>query len=216
MSRRLVGFVVAAAAVAAAALVPRTAPARSSACREASKARGSKILARDKVAVVFSRRGETFLKGCTYGGPVFKLKAICCEGEQVRLAGRFLAYTYTGTAIGDETNKLGVYDLKKGKRESIAKLDPTGEGPDPEIETGSFVEQFAVTSKGSLVWLVDAVTADQGSNGRYELRAADGTPPKERIVDSGNLVPKSLEISPDEKTILYRKDGAAMSAAIQS
>lgn len=215
MSRRHEGLVVAAAAVALAALAPTTAQARSSACSVASKAEGSKIVARNKLAVVFSRRGETFLKGCTYGGAVFKLKAICCEGERVRLAGRFLAYTYQGSAIGSETNKLGVYDLEKKKRVRIAKLNPNGEGPDPEIETGSFVEQFAVTSRGSLVWLINGEHVE-GAADPPELRAADGTARKERIVDSGNLDLKSLKISPDEKTILYRKGGVAKSAELQS
>jgi len=49
-----------------------------------------------------------------------------------------------------------------------------------------------------------------------ELRAADGTARKERIVDSGNLDLKSLKISRDEKTILYRKDGADKSAKLRS
>lgn len=133
MSKRHEGFVVA-AVVAAAALAPGTAQARSSACSAASKARGSKIVARDKLAVVFIRPGETLFEACTYGGPVFKLKAICCEGERVRLAGRFLAYTYKGSGIGDETSRLGVYDLKKKKRVRIAKFNPNG-GSNPETST---------------------------------------------------------------------------------
>ena len=203
VSGRHAGLVIAAVVVAA-ALAPGTAPARSSACSVASKANGSKIVARSEVAVVFSRRGERSLLGCTYGGPVFKLNAICCEVEQARLAGRFFAYTYTTTAIGDESSRLGVYDLKRRKREKVANVR--------ELDTGSFVTQLAVTSRGSLVWLING-QREEGAD-PPELWAADGPARKKRIVDSGNLDLKSLKISRDEKTILYRKGGAAMSVPL--
>ena len=122
--------------------------------------------------------------------------------------------TYKGSGIGDETSRLGVYDLKKKKRVRIAKLNPNG-GSNPEIETGLFVAQFAVTSKGSLVWLISGERVEEVAD-PPELRAADGTARKERIVDSGNLDLKSLKISRDEKTILYRKDGADKSAKLRS
>jgi hypothetical protein len=224
MSMRQAGLVVVAAAVATAALAPGTAQAASSTCSAASKARGSRVVVRNKVGVVFTRDpaanpfSEARLRGCTYGGPVFKLTAICCEGQRVRLAGRFLAYSVQGSAEGQETDRLGVYDLKKRKRIKFKKLVPNRGGLGPgEIETAADVPDFAVTSKGSLVWLVDVRTDENRVvEGQYELRAADGPARTERIVDSGKIDPTSLRISRDERTISYRKDGVAKSAPLRS
>src|SRR3954464_240159 len=117
MNRRQAAPLLMAAAAAIAVLAPGTAEAKSSACRTASTARGVTVIARDKDAVVFTRDRKPSLPNadmvaCVYGGPVFALKGICCDGEQVSLAGRFLAYSYIGSAIGDETAKIGLYDLK--------------------------------------------------------------------------------------------------------
>jgi hypothetical protein len=206
-----------AATITPAATAAGHAKAGPSACRSAAKAPGTEVVARDKVAVVFISRKQTVFKGCTYGGTVRKLRAICCESEKVRLSGRFAAYTYTGTAIGDEASKVGVYDLRSGKRERFAKLEPNSEGGDPaEIETNSYLEDFAVNSHGSLVWLIDTLDSDGEATGEYELRAADGPARTERIVDSGKLGRKSLSLSANGKTIRYRKDGAKRTAPLAS
>jgi hypothetical protein len=45
-------------------------------------------------------------------------------------------------AIGDETSKVGVYNLHSGKRERFTKLEPSSEGGDPaEIDTNSYVRR---------------------------------------------------------------------------
>ncbi|MEA2375362.1 MAG: hypothetical protein QOD53_1825 [Thermoleophilaceae bacterium] len=210
----------AASAVAVTALLGAITPAahaatRSPSCRSAVKAPGTKIIARDRLAVVFLGRRQTFFRGCAYGHPVRKLRAICCENEKVRLGGRFAAYTYTGSAIGDETSKVGVYDLRSGRRERFTKLQPNSEGGDPaEIETASFVEDFAVNSRGSLVWLIDQTDADGNPTGQFELRAADGPARTERIVDAGKLGRRSVSLSSNGKTIRYRKDGMDQTAPL--
>jgi hypothetical protein len=178
-------------------------------------------VARDRRAVVFRRRGGTYLRGCAYGHPVRTLTNICCEGEQIRLAGLFLAYTYTGTAIGDETNKLGVYNLATGRLERIAKLAPHSEGAGREIETSSFVSTFAVTSRGVLVWVQDILTSfddpacSRCETGKFELRAADGRPLSERVMDSGKIEAKSVRVDPSERSVFYRKDGREIRAALR-
>ena len=142
-------------------------------------------------------------------------------GERIRLAGLFAAYTYTGTAIGDETNKLGVYNLTTGRLERIAKLAPHSEGAGREIETGSFVPAFTVTSRGVLVWVQDVLTSfddpacSRCETGKFELRAADGSPLSERVVDSGKIEPRSIRVDRQERSVLYRKDGREIRAALR-
>ena len=197
---------------------PAAAQAHSPSCRAASHASGVKIVQRGHSAVIFRRHGRTLLRGCAYGHSVHVLKKICCEGERVHLAGRYLAYTYQGTAIGDETNKLGVYDLVTDKLERIKKLDPHGEGGGREIETSSFVHKFAVTSRGSLVWIEDILTSFDDphcagcATGQLELRAADGREPAERIVDTGKITKNFLRLG--SHSIVYRKDGKQVTAPL--
>jgi hypothetical protein len=204
-----------AALVAACALPAASSSAASSACRSASQARGTKIVSQGKLAVVFLPRNASTYRGCVFGGSVRKLKAICCEEETAHVGGRFAVYTYSGTAIGDETSKVGVYDLRSGKRVRFTKLDPTGEGGDPaEIETYSFVSASAVTPSGSPVWLGEKVDGDGNPTGDLELRAADGPKHTERIVDNGKISAKSVKISADGKTLTYTKDGAPQAAPL--
>jgi hypothetical protein len=80
-----------------------------------------------------------------------------------------------------------------------------------EIETSSFVEDFAVNSHGSLVWLIDVVDSNAAPTGQYELRAADRSAHREQIVDGGRIDKKSRSLSADGKTIRY-PTGAGASA----
>jgi hypothetical protein len=219
LSRLYAGLVMA-AAVLAVAFAPTAAQARSSSCRTASTARGSKIVRHDRDAVVFRRHGSDVLRACAFGHSVRKLTQLCCEGVRDRLAGHFLAYTYQGTAIGDETNKLGVINLTTGRLERLIKFDPHGEGGGREIETSSFVTDFEVSSHGALVWIEDVLTSFDDPHcagcptGQREVRAADGKPPREHVVDSGKISPRSLRISRDHRSILYVKDGRRVSAPL--
>jgi hypothetical protein len=216
MSRRRLTPLVLAAATAAALSAPTGAHAAttSSTCSKASTARGVTRIAKSKLGVVFTRDrkpvfipGATLL-GCAYGGKVVKLSRICCEGERVKVGGTFVFYAYQGSAEGDETDKVGLYDLKTGKRLKFKKLRPNAEGPDPEIETGGNAYSLTVTSKGSVAWIQE-ITDDNGEpTGSLELRIADGPKRSERIADTGKLSKDSVKLSADEKTLTYTKDGA--------
>jgi len=98
--------------------------------------------------VVFSklRKGQAPLNyGCLYdGGRVFELPAQCCE-ERFRLAGRYVAWVQTGSAVGDEDDEIGVFDLRTGRPERIDDQD--------SLDTASFVTSFLVTRNGTLAWL---------------------------------------------------------------
>jgi hypothetical protein len=201
---------VATIALVAAVALPTAAPARTSACRSASEAPGVKILARDKVGVVF-RKGDGVNKGCVYGGVVHKLSYLY-GGSEARLRGPFAMYTYEGNAIGDETNKLGVYDLRTGKRERLTSLDS---GPVRELETNSYLTDFAVNRRGVPVWVMFQLNSERQPNGKFELHAADGSAHKERVVDVGKIGKKSLSLSRDGKTIHYTKNGSKQTAPLR-
>ena len=111
-----------------------------------------KILARNRSAVLFRRHGNTY--GCLRRARRVTKLNVCCEGERFVLGGTFVGYTYQGSAIGDESSKVGMYDLSTGKQRHIVKINPNGEGPDPEIETFSYVPRMVVTRTGAMAWIV--------------------------------------------------------------
>lgn len=201
------------AAVVAAAFSPGSSLGAAAAtrpeCRAASKTDGARIVDRSRLAVVFRRKDAFY--GCVYGSrAVRRYGALCCEGVRVDVAGRYVGYTYQGTAIGDGSNKLGVFNLRTGTRGRIAKLDPTSEGGGPEIDTGALVPDFLVTSTGALVWLRSL------GAGEYELRAGDGEPLKERIVDTGRIRATSLARSDGGRSVTYVEDGVMITTRLRS
>lgn len=203
------------ATVAALAQLPASAPGattgkRPPKCGAASKAGNAKIVDRSRQAVVFRRKQVYY--GCVYGSrEVRKYQELCCQNVRVDVAGHFMGYTYEGTAIGDESNKLGAFNLRTGTQLKIAKLAPNSEGGGREIDTSAIVPDFLITATGALVWLQAPAGSDQ-----YELRAGDGTPRRERVVDSGMIAPKSLKRGAGGKSVKYTKDGAAATAKLRS
>jgi len=189
-------------------------------CRHDSRARGAHVLARSREAVVFSR-GAGGYRGCVYSGGRVRKLDVCCENVVFKVAGRFAAYTYTGSAIGDESNKLGVYDLRTGRLRPIAKLAPSSEGAGREIDTSSTVTSFLVTAAGSLAWIQKVRTAtgspEPGSAFRLgpdsEVRAASGAHPRETILDRGNIGPRSLRVT-HRHTLAWTRDGSRRTAPI--
>ena len=142
---------------------------------------------------------------------------VCCEGERFVLGGTFVGYTYQGSAIGDESNKVGMYDLSTGKQRHIVKINPNGEGPDPEIETFSYVVRMVVTRTGAMAWIVPAPLHDANggvSDTDFVLTAVDGNPLTERIIDTGHIDPKSVKLAADGHTLTWTRDGAPQTTAL--
>jgi hypothetical protein len=102
--RSCVAVVVVAGAFAALPAAPASA---AQSCSSASTARGTRVITVSETAVVFTRKTSYY--GCLYrGGKVRKLPVDCCFPERFTLAGRYVAYTYRGSAIGDEVDRIGV------------------------------------------------------------------------------------------------------------
>lgn len=197
------------------AAVP-SAPAKASpkdACHRAASAPGAKVVARSAKGVVFTR-GESY-RGCAYKTARVHTLDICCQGQRVKVAGVFAAYTAQGTAIGDETDRIAVYDLRTGKRRAIRKLAPHSEGGGVEIETSSYISVFRVARDGSVAWIQQKFH-DGGTLGpEREVRAAGGRHRWERIVDEGAIGKASLTLTDFELPVIsWTNDGVKHSADV--
>lgn len=104
----------------------------SKACNGAAHRDGTQIKLRSAEAIVFKRgRDDGFdkLYSCLFADG--KLRRIAPEFQlgTYKLGGHFLAYVYAGSAIGDESDKIGVLNLRTHRNRLIKHLDPTSEGP---------------------------------------------------------------------------------------
>lgn len=174
---------------AAPSAVAKSAP--SGPCHKASTAAGMTIVAKSAKGVVFQNARGIF-RGCAYKPARVRVLDICCQSERVRVAGVFAAYVAQGTAIGDETDKIGVYDLRSGKRRAIRKLSPNSEGGGIEIDTGNQITIFRVARDGGVAWIQTTRNADASPSPVLQVRAAGGRHRWERIVDEGPAISRSF------------------------
>jgi hypothetical protein len=165
--------------------------APSGACHRAAVAPAAEVLAKSTAAVVFARNGAIY--GCTYKQAKVRRLETCCDALKFRVVGVFAGYTASGSAIGDESTKLGVFNLKTGRLRAIRKLDPSSEGAGREIDTGAFVTVWRLTSAGELAWVQAVRHADGTLGPEQELRAAAGRRPWERVVDTGTIAKLSID-----------------------
>ena len=205
LARTLVVVVAAAAAFTALPAAPASA---AQSCSSASKARGASVVASSDTAVVF---GNGRYYGCLYKkGKVRKLPVSCCFPERFTLGGRYVAYTFRGSAEGDETDRIGLYDLKTGK---VKNLDPGNTFEPNVIDTGQIIFGFFVRTNGTIAWLQtsgDQQASVPGPN-QVHVVGPDGV---NRVIDEGNIPQGSLGLSSDGKTLYWLKDGAPQTAVL--
>ena len=192
-----------------------TATAR--ACRTAAHAKGASVTRRRTAAVVFKRgRTDGFdrLYSCVF--TIGKVRRLPLQEGTYKLGGVFFASVYEGSAIGDESSKIGVLDLRTGHSRRIAHLSPNSEGALSETDDGGIIEAYAIAASGNLVWLTTGPITDPAFDATHlQLRAGDGTPPAERIVDAGTITPGSLELATDGRSVTYLKDGATVTQPLR-
>lgn len=162
-------------------VIPSGAQAKgANACRHASKAAGVKIMARNGKAVVF-RRKSLNVYGCTYRVHKVRRLDTCCTDIKYKVAGVYAGYAASGSAIGDESSKVGVFDLRTGKQRI------------GEVETEGFVTAWRLAASGGIAWIQSNHHPNTGEDpgpGEYgpdqDLRAAVVRHPAPRVVDTGS------------------------------
>jgi hypothetical protein len=161
------------------AIPPGAHAASANACRAAAAAPGVKVLARSSKAVVFKRKSSKIF-GCTYRRRTVRRLNTGYSDIKYKVAGVYAGYRATGTAIGDESSKVGVFDLRTGKPR-IRHLDTDG-----------LISAWRLSTRGSIAWIQANFHADPGGFGPGEygpdqkLRAVAGTPPRARVIDTGS------------------------------
>lgn len=182
-------------------------PAKSARCA-ISKAKGSKIVARSGKAVVYGRGGWVY--ACLYaqGRP----RRLIDEGGGikvgrggdvgVKLAGRYVAYATYGSGIGDEVDRLYVYDISAGRPLIV-------EG------TSSYIAAIVLKANGSAAWIQGATIygGDQDAP-LLELRKVSLPERQGNVLLDMGVGISALKLSADGKSVTWKRDGTPRTATL--
>ena len=194
-----------AAAAGFALAVPAAPAAAANKCRTSSTTGGAKIVKRTAAVVVFTKRLGYY--GCAYGGG--PIKRLLDEGggiheRGVRISGRYVAYATLGSAIGDEFDRVVVWDLKEGRLKFRA--------------SSNSVTAIAVKANGSVAWTQGSVVDEAaGQPAVYEVRALSSVERQgDVLLDRGaDIDPRSLALSPERESVLWTRGGRQRSTSLR-
>jgi Ca2+-binding RTX toxin-like protein len=192
---------------------PRPRPAARSPRCAISKARGSKVYARTSTTVVYGRGFRFYACRFEQGRP----RRLIDEGGGikvgrsgqvgVKIAGRYIAYATPGSGIGDEVDRVYVYDIVAGRQLIVE-------------DTASFVSDLALKPNGSVAWIQGAVvygrSGDAQDRQRMEVRKVSLTELQGNVLlDIGfGIDPMSLQLSADGSSITWKSGEATRTATL--
>jgi hypothetical protein len=173
----------------------------------AARSSGARIVVKTREAVVFTK--GIYYYGCL--ASVGTVRRLPEEGGGIDitppnipvLAGRYVAYSTEGSGIGDEFDRLYVYDLRVGRRFLV--------------ESSTVIRSVVLKRNGSVAW-IEAAHADAGGDQPvWDVRKWSN---EERqgslLIDRGRDVdPDSLVLSPDRLSIGWTRGGAPRTATLR-
>ena len=181
------------AAVTALAALAAAAPAQAS-C-SAARASGSQVVTKTREAIVFTRSGVLY--GCLSSTGV--VRRLPDEGggadvtgvDRPRLAGRYVAYSTAGSGIGDEFDRLYVYDLRAGRRFLV--------------ESSNVIRSIVVKRNGSVGWIEAATVDPAGTDPVWQVRKWSNEERQSAVlVDRGaDIEPESLALTGDRNGMTW-------------
>lgn len=186
----------------------RRSPGRNRHCAE-SKAKGSRIWARTSTTVVYGRGFYTYACLFKLGRP----RRLIDEGGGikvgpagklgVKIQGRYVAYATYGSAIGDEFDRIYVFDVRAG----VPLL----------VEGSTFITSIALKPNGSVAWIQGSDVQDRDEDTTsYEVRKLSLAEKQGNVLlDRGTgIAPKSLKLAPDGGSVTWTRDGAVQTAPL--
>jgi hypothetical protein len=195
-----------ATALCAALVLGAAAPAEATHGCGSARSKGARIVVKNREAVMFTK--GFFYYGCL--SSVGTVRRLPDEGGGIDitppeipvLAGRYVAYATTGSAIGDEFDRLYVYDLRLGRRFLF--------------ESSTFIRTVVLKRNGSVAW-VEAAPVDAGDATVWDVRKwANEEREGSVLVDRGSEIdPESLTLAPDRTSISWTRGGATRSASLR-
>jgi hypothetical protein len=183
------------------------APAEASHGCGAARSKGARIVVKTREAVMFTK--GFYYYGCLASvGTVRRLPEegggidIDAPGLPV-LAGRYLAYSTAGSAIGDEFDRLYVYDLRVGRRFLF--------------QSSTFVRAIVLKRNGSVAWIETAPADPGGDETVWDVRKwANEERQGSVLIDRGSDVdPDSLALGADRNSVSWSRGGAARTAPLR-
>jgi Ca2+-binding RTX toxin-like protein len=186
----------------------RATAARNTRC-VASKAKGSRIVVKTSKAVMWTR-GTFANYACLYAQG--KVRHLPDEGGGfhalrgaggVKLAGRYVAYATPGSAIGDEFDRMYVYDIRAGH---------------PVIqEASNSIGSIALKPNGSVAWIQYSLVRPANSDTNvFEVRKESMAERQGNVLieRAAGIGPRSLKLTGDGASVTWTRDGATRTAPL--
>jgi hypothetical protein len=196
-----------AVALCGALVLGTAAPAEASHGCGAARSKGARIVVKNREAVMFTK--GFYYYGCL--SSVGTVRRLPEEGGGIDidppglpvLAGRYLAYSTAGSAIGDEFDRLYVYDLRAGRRFLF--------------ESSTFVRAIVLKRNGSVAW-IETAPANSGSEQTvWDVRKwANEERLGSVLLDRGaDVDPGSLALSADRNSVSWTRGEASRTAPLR-
>jgi hypothetical protein len=169
---------------------------------------GSQIVVKTRESVVFTRRGNVY--GCL--SSTQRVRQLPDEGGGIdttppdvpALSGRYVAYATFGSAIGDEFDRLYVYDLRLGKRFLVVG--------------SNFIRAIVLKRNGSVAWIEGSTVAPQDPDEPlFQIRKV-GIEERQGAVllDRGSDIDRdSLTLAADRLSVSWTRGGTTRTAPLR-
>lgn len=204
MARRLA----IAAALCAAGALAGAGPVEATHGCGAARSRGAQIVVKTREAVVFTK--GSFVYGCL--ATVGTVRRLPDEGGGIDLtppdgpvlSGRYVAYATFGSAIGDEFDRLYVYDLKLGRRFLV--------------EGSNFIRGIVLKRNGSVAWIEGSTVAPADPDQPvYQVRKVGNEERQGAVLldRSADIDPDSLTMAADRLSVSWVRGGTTRSAPLR-
>jgi hypothetical protein len=180
-------------------------------CEKTSRKKGYRIEAKSKYGVVFQKQVSTGgfrYYGCLFnGGKISMITSADAGGfsgggqNKPVMNGRYVAFATRGTAIGDEVDRLNVWDLRNG----FTKFQ--GGGP--------FISKIVVKKNGSVAWISTSQVAGSGDHEVHRISDENQDEGNVVLERSGTITTTSLKLEAGSNSISWVSGGETKTAELR-
>ena len=178
-------------------------------CEKSSTTGGAKRIVKSKYGVIFTKPKRFSTYACLYkGGRIFALRdegggldGGNGEASKPVMNGRYVAYATRGSAIGDEIDRVVVWDMRNG----FSKY----------LQVGPYIRKVVVKKNGSVAWISSTPVGSSAGYEVHRIQAEREDAGDETLVRASTLDTQSLKLGSDSNSITWIDGGKTNTAELR-